>query len=338
MKTCPRKIRIAVPYTERMVTVPNCGFSSLAEALWNTRRDDCEVVKLHESALLARDDYDVIFFIRCGWFGENTVERCLAGEKPIAYWADDLHWFRWRVPYPPAKLISIFERADLIFVTCLHHFCQWKTYRRFMKKVVWCPWSVPDWIFEYSRPWDDRKDKVLLAGRCSAQYLLRRRLFKCAQRNGNSDIHVLHHPGYASSDVQSGTTGRDFHRLLGGYKGAIATTASTRIRVRRVIDYTVLKYFEIPACCCVPFMEVTPDLAELGFVDGLNYISITRWNYKKKMDFIHSREAEGVALAGQELVRGRHTHSHRVSLILDSIIRRLQSTACQDQIGSKTTE
>lgn len=338
MKTCPGKIRIAVPYAERMVTVPNCGFSTLTEALWNTRRDDCEVIKLHESELLARDDYDVIFFIRRKWFGD-TFERCLTGEKLVAYWVDDLHWFRWRVPYPPAKFISIFERADLIFVTYLHHFCQWKTYKRFMKKVVWSPWSVPDSIFECSMPsWEDRKDKTLLAGRCSAQYPLRRRLFKYARRNRDCNIDVLHHPGYAATDIQGGVTGRDFHQLLGGYKGAIATTGSTRIRIRRVIDYTVLKYLEIPACGCVPFMEVTPDLAELGFVDGLNYISITRWNYKKKMDFIHSREAEGVALAGQELVRGRHTHSHRVSLILDSIIRRLQSTACQDQIGSKTTE
>ncbi len=323
MTTSRKKIRIAVPYTERMFTPLHRGlFGSLAEALWNATRHDCEVVKLHESELLVRDDYDVILFIRRKWFNEDTVERCLAGGKRIAFLVDDLHWFRWRVPYAPAKLVSIFERVDLIFATYFHHFCQWKAYRRFVEKVVWSPWSVPDSIFECSMPWQERKDRVLLTGKCSVQYPLRRRLFNHVQENKACNIDVLHHPGYAIADVADSITGRDFYQLLGSYKGAVATTGSTRMRIRRAIDYTVLKYIEIPACGCVPFMEATPDLAELGFVDDLNYISITRWNYQKKMEFIRSREAEGVARAAQELVRSRHTHSHRVPFILDTVASR----------------
>lgn len=184
-------------------------------------------------------------------------------------------------------------------------------------------------------PWEDRKDKVLLAGRCSAPYPLRRRLFKYARRNRDGNIDVLHHPGYATTDIQGGVTGRDFHQLLGGYKGAIATTGSTRARIRKTTDYTVFKYFEIPACGCVPFMEPTPDLAELGFVDGVNYISITRWNYRKKLRLIHSREAERVARAAQDLVRSRHTHSRRVRLILDTIAHQLRG---QIEPGSDSLE
>ena len=93
----------------------------------------------------------------------------------------------------------------------------------------------------------------------------------------------------------------------------------------RKIDYTVGKYMEIPACGCLPFMEKTPDLSELGFVDGEHYVSINRWNYKKRFEAIYSAEAEGIAKAAQELIRKRHTHSHRVSTILDEIIRRLKT-------------
>ncbi len=323
MNTLERKTRIAVPYTERMYALPNSGFATLVEALWGSTHDDCEVVKLHESELPARDDYDAILLIRCGWFDTDILEGCLAGAKPVAYWADDLHWFWRHIPYPPRKLISMFERVDLVFVTYFQQFLQWRVYRQFVDKVVWSPWSVPDSVFECSMPWQDRRDRVLLSGVSSVQYPLRRWLFQYAQENNGCCVDVLHHPGYMSTRAAHGITGRDFHRLLGSYKGAIATTASTRIRLRRTIDYTVAKYFEIPACGCVPFMEVTPDLGELGFVDGLNYVSITRWNCEKKIAFVHSREAEGVGRAAQELVRSRHTHSHRVRFILDGIVHQL---------------
>jgi len=332
MTTSRKKIRIAVPYAEGMLKVPNQNFWGLAEALWNTKHNDCEVIKLHESELLTRDDYDVIFFVRRKWF--NTYERCLAGNKYVVLWVDDVHWFHWRVPYAPAKMVHRFERADIIFVAYLHQFCLWKPYKRFINKVVWLPWGVPDSVFENSMPWQDRKDKVLLSGMCSVQYPLRRRMFRYAKSNKNCNIDILNHPGYARTNVQSGITGRDFYQLLGGYKGAIATTGSTRMRIRRSIDYTVSKYFEIPGCGCVPFLEETPDLAELGFVDELNYISINRWNFKKKMAFINSREAKGVAMAAQELVRSRHTVRHRAYLALDKIAEHLQGKTHQGQIES----
>lgn len=314
-----KKIRIAVPYTDRLFTFPNIGFSTLAQALWDTVDDTCEVLKLHESELLERDDYDVVFLMREIGISETFFEHFLKTGKRIAVWRDDLHSYSWRVPYPPKRLVRIFERADLIFVTYFHHFCLWKSYGRFRDKVVWLPWSVPDWIFECSKAWQDRRDRILLAGYCSVQYPLRKRLFKYTRRSGKCDIDALDHRGYASYKAQSYVTGREFYRLLGSYKGAIATTASTRVRVRRVIDYIVSKYFELPACGCVPFMEVAPDLGELGFVDGVNFISITRWNYKKRLSFIYSKEAEKVAGAAQDLIRSRHTHRHRTRLIIDSM-------------------
>lgn len=313
----PKKIRIAVPYTNRLFSFPNIGFRTLAEALWNAQDDSCEIVKLPESDLPRRDDYDVVFLIRKIGTDQALLDHFAKTGKRIAIWVDDLHCFYCRVPCASERLICLFDKVDLIFTPYYHQFHLWKLYRRFVDKVVWSPWSVPDWIFEDSVHWKDRRDRVLLSGCCSVQYPLRKRLFQYA--HGSDCIDILDHPGYAGTR-QKGVVGREFYKLLSSYKGAIATTGSTRLRIKRVIDYTVHKYFEIPACGCVPFMEVTPDLGELGFVDGLNFISITRSNYQKRLRFIHSREAEGLARASQNLIREKHTDKHRARAIIDSIV------------------
>jgi len=318
-----KKMRIAVPYTDRMLVLPNSGFYTLAEALWNTTRDDCEVLKLHESELLARSDYDVVFLIRRRIAADQAVlDHFARTNKRIAVWLDDLHFYRWRVPYVPRQLLQVFDLADLVFVTYFHQLRLWRPYQRFLDKVVWSPWSVPDWIFEFSEPWSARKDRVLVSGACGVHYPLRRRLFRYGREGAQDIIDTLEHPGYDKAATRGGTTGRAFYALLGSYRGAVATTAASWCHLGRNIDYTVAKYVELPACGCLPFMEETPDLRELGFREGEHYVSINRWNYRQRLDAIRSTEAEGIAKAAQGLVRQRHTHSRRVGLILDEITRR----------------
>lgn len=321
---CPKKFRIAVPYTDRLFSYPNIGFSSLVQALWDSTDNTCEILKLHESELLKRVDYDAVFSMR-GVAASNTCfDHFAKNGKCVAVWMDDLHTYFYRVPCASKKLALRFDHADIVFLPYIQQFRKWKLYRQFENKVVWSPWSVPVWIFEHSRPWVNRKNRILLSGMCSIQYPLRKRLFKYARNNENNFLDSLHHPGYASANKNKGVTGKDYYILLGMYKGAIATTASKRAGVRDTINYTLLKYFEIPACGCVPFMEVTPDLEELGFVDGMNFISITRSNYEKRLRFIHSKEARGVAKSAYDLVLRKHTHKHRVQLILDSITNLLK--------------
>lgn len=324
MTTSRRKIRIAVPYTERMFALPNCGFSTLAEALWNTCRDDCEVVKLDASELVARSDYDAVIFIRRFVLTEDLCERCRAMGKLVGYWVDDLHRWCLRVPCASRDRARIFDKADVIFVTYLRQFAGWHAYRRFEHKVVWSPWSVPERIFEFSQPWETRSSRILVAGNCGRSYPLRRRLYEYARDPRQSMADPLDHPGYDTSVKKHGTTGDDFYRLLGSYRGAAATTASVWIPRGYKVDYTVAKYFEIPACGCLTFMEKTPDLMDLGFREGEHYVSINRWNYKKRFEAVHSPEAKDIAKAAQELIRARHTHSHRVQLMLDEITRRFR--------------
>lgn len=319
------KIRIAVPYTKRLFDLPNVGFVTLLESLWSVVDKRYEILKLQESELLEKNDYDIVLSIRCVGTSEKCRKHLKKMNKPLVLWHDDLHHYKYRIPRPSKTLRRKFEEAEIIFLPYFYQFKKWDLYQQSEHKVVWLPWSVPNWTFDFSQSWDIRKNKVLLSGYCNKSYPLRKKLFAYVKQNGqNTYLDVLQHPGYQSNAKKSGITGKKYYELLGSYRGAVATTTSTRLPLGlRKIDYTVAKYMEIPACGCLSFMEKTPDLRELGFVDGEHYISINRWNYKKRFEVINSKDAQYIAKAGQELVKQKHTHDKRIKVILSEIKKRL---------------
>jgi hypothetical protein len=64
-------------------------------------------------------------------------------------------------------------------------------------------------------------------------------------------------------------------------------------------------------------MEKTPDLQDMGYIDGENYISINRWNFRKKTRIIYSDEAKEISISGKELIRKYHTHTIRIRSIFE---------------------
>jgi len=87
-----------------------------------------------------------------------------------------------------------------------------------------------------------------------------------------------------------------------------------------VYGYTVAKYFEIPACGALLFGERTSLLGEFGYRDGLNFVEVSRENFKDKFHYylreIHPDDRARIAQAGRELVVSRHTWRHRAEGIV----------------------
>lgn len=113
----------------------------------------------------------------------------------------------------------------------------------------------------------------------------------------------------------------DFARTLNRLR-ACFTDAS-------IYDYTLAKYFEIPACGALLFGQPTDDLERLGFRDGENYVAVTPSDFAAKMEhylLAAPEEAARLTQAGTQLVHLRHTWPRRITGLLEDIAGHLQQT------------
>lgn len=110
-----------------------------------------------------------------------------------------------------------------------------------------------------------------------------------------------------------GYTGDRFPMLLAKYRAAIAACSVC----------SVYKYFEIPACGCLSFMEVNPDNGcdELGFVDNVNAVFINEDNYAEKFSrFLHSVDDprwKSIAESGREFILEKYCNSVQVNKLIN---------------------
>lgn len=86
--------------------------------------------------------------------------------------------------------------------------------------------------------------------------------------------------------------------------------------------YVVPKYLEIPMAGCVCFCQMLPDYTAMGFVDGVNCISVDRHTFDAQIaDFLHAPQAyQSIASAGRELAAGRYTAAHFAQFLCDTLI------------------
>jgi len=118
---------------------------------------------------------------------------------------------------------------------------------------------------------------------------------------------------YVGQEV--GYVGDRYPDLLRKYKASIAAC--------RVCS--VYKYFEIPACGCISFMEVTKEngCGNLGFVDGVSAIFINNNNYRRKIEgFVQSSKDhcwEQIARRGREVFLKHYENTVQVNKFIDIV-------------------
>jgi hypothetical protein len=111
---------------------------------------------------------------------------------------------------------------------------------------------------------------------------------------------------------------------VGPHDGPRFARALNRLRAcftcASVYRFTVMKYFEIPACETLLFAEATEALPALGFRDGEHFVAVTPGDFQDKFSY-YLRQASPdtfarITRAGRELILARHTWTIRAGELL----------------------
>ncbi len=313
-------MKIAVSYFDKLETWPNKNFKGICEGLLHT---PCKatVAKYTPQELLDAKDYDAVFLLRGGEaISDEHIRHYKSNNILVALWHDDT--FRWKTLWFACHskgLLKWFAAADILFILWVETFLQFRQYDRFKSKVVWLPWSASDSILDTDVDWASRKDKILLSGVQCRGYPLRQRIAEYSGTDsGRQLVDSIPHYGYGRESASRMITGQAYYDCLKTYRGAVVTAGVKPSNFHRA------KYMEVSACGCLPFLEYTPDMPFLGFVDGINCVVIDKHNYREKFALLQSEQARVIADNARALVKARHLHSHRAQTILSTIISKLE--------------
>ena len=307
-------MNILVPINKVLHDSPNSFFldfpRQLQKHLPNVTLCPLDTVENH------LDYNDIIFCVRA-----SGMEKAhLFKNKKVIVHFDDLQY--WNKTMRQTK-IDFFDRADVILLPYYKQFIKIKEYEKFHSKAILFPFYVPSILENFlETPWSEKKHKALLTGRATPPYPFRKKIIT----DNNNLIDKLEHPGYFDNKVHD-IIGGKFYQHVSSYKGGIVTSATKKGTFEYIgaggydpayfkefnLNYTLAKYFEIPACGVVPFIEHTEDLEELGFKDEQNCIIVTPDNY---LDKIQSHlENKALAQEAKRFVLEKHTFLNRLDII-----------------------
>jgi len=292
--------KLLIPTSKHLEDIPNKTFISLLHALEREAAGKFEVIIKDENECesLLNDNIDFVILIRgVGW---NTKFK---NATTVVFW-DDLHWTTERKRQARHNL---FHTSDIILLPYYNNFVKIQEYQKYKSRALWCPFFAPDDALQYKKKWSDRIAKIFVSGRCTDHYPLRQKIRNHALQNPDK-FYVLDHPGYKNLSHQ--IVGNSFYDLLGSYSAAVVTSASCPL------NYTVAKYFEVPACGCIPFMEELHELNDLGFEAWKNYIPVSELTFK--INFNPSNISKKmIGMESGKLIKQNHTATLRARYILN---------------------
>jgi hypothetical protein len=268
-----------------------------------------------------------------GWDVSRLAEHVLEGEKPELVFVSYHHGFTQRVegldrlPVPKvgfvgdsydfqaldprrAEKTAFFRRARFDALVTVYPHTDEMVWDGLGERVpiLHSAWAVDPEIF---RPMHRRRpyDIASLGAHTPGKYPLRNAVRRHLE--SQRELAFLRRQRVGTHD------GPRFARALNRLRGCF-TCAS-------VYGFTVMKYFEIPACETLLFAEHTAALPGLGFRDGENFVEVGPGDFADKFRH-YLREAApervaGIAAAGRALVRARHTWDIRAGELLAAFRR-----------------
>lgn len=178
-------------------------------------------------------------------------------------------------------------------------------------RAVWVPHGAGP---EFQLPVNDAPSpSVFVSGAINGLYPLRMAMRELILRR--PELGRLHlHPGYAGAFDHA----RDA-RIGRRYAEAMRRELAAFTDCSRYL-YVVAKHFEIPATGALLIADraVSSQLADLGFVDGVNYVSAgsdLEEVVERVLDPRNREEIDAIRRRGHALVHGRHTTRHRAQQI-----------------------
>ncbi len=98
---------------------------------------------------------------------------------------------------------------------------------------------------------------------------------------------------------------REYQEFLGSYSASLALCDT----------YVVPKYMEIPLCGCVLVAQDVGEFKELGFIDGVNCITVDSDNFHQNINKALNVNSQSIADAGYKLVSENYTAKHFANFI-----------------------
>ncbi|MFS0865165.1 glycosyltransferase [Fredinandcohnia sp. 179-A 10B2 NHS] len=227
------------------------------------------------------------------------------------------------IHFNPAKRREYFERnkIDLIFSLTKEAFI--KKFPGSQEKFRWLPFSINPEVF---KDWQLEKDiDYLLMGAVYDRSGISKNLAKASrgkypfreevlEKMRNIDGFIFHpHPGHKGRQTKNTYLNEKYARELNRSK--IFFTCGSSLK------YPVLKFFEAPACKTLLLAEPVPDILELGFEDGVNFVACDRMNfYEKALYYLqHEEERKRITENGYNLIHTLHTNEARAQQLIHYI-------------------
>lgn len=288
----------------------------LFDVLRQLNTEDINFVSIDDST--CRDASSVDLLLTFGFTGlsRQAISMCEGGRVPLISIWDDLHYHTVEARQRRHRLFGVAAQLLLPYGPT---FLDMQEYKAYHEKAIFFPWFVPDASPEHTTPEVDRiGDRILLTGRVSDAYPLRKMALAVAASGGPIDI--LDHPGYQNRlDGAEGSerfsTGARYWKRLSEYRASLVLRASPDF----LRNYTLAKFFEVPGAGTLLVATPTPDMAHLGFEDGFNFVSIwpDQINAGCITEILHDPNISRIAAKGRELILMRHTITARVRQILE---------------------
>ena len=220
------------------------------------------------------------------------------------------------------------SKIDIIFSATKHPFLI--VFPQYRDKLRWLPWSINPRIMT---DWKKKKDiDYLLMGlvyvdkNSRGRFPLPRKIptrgryaFRDAvfEKMKDKPGFVFHpHPGHRVTKSNLLIVGEAYAKELNRSK--MFFTCGSRNPFGGV---AVLKFFEAPACKTLLLAEANEDITELGFVDGVNFVSCTVENVVDKANYYLSnqKERERITINGYQFIHRNHTNEIRAKQMVEQI-------------------
>ncbi|WP_263706281.1 glycosyltransferase family protein [Shouchella tritolerans] len=216
---------------------------------------------------------------------------------PFAVGLHDLHYYGME-----RKRLLIQEDVKHIFTYYRAKFLEW--YSELADRMRWLPHHANTDVYQDYK--QEKEIDLLMSGAMFEQYYpFRNLLFN--RLKDRSNFVYLSHPGYRSIDQNEPDVyvGEKYARQL--------NRAKICLTCHSIYRYPLMKYFEITACNSLLLAPYTEELADLGFIPGVHFVSIDENNFEEKAAYYlkHEHERQRISLNGMRLVHEQHSTKKR---------------------------
>jgi Glycosyl transferases group 1 len=179
-------------------------------------------------------------------------------------------------------------------------------------KMHWFPHHVNENVFK-DYQLKKKTDLLMVGANYPHLYPLRAKIME--EMKSFKGFKTFKHPGYRDirkneTDIISGT---EYAKEINAAKLFITCDS--------IYHYPLLKYFEVLASNTLLLAPGSPELQELGFIDGQTFVEIDINNFEEKVHYYLKNDGERDAIAhkGYEMIHLRHTSSIRAKEMIAKI-------------------